>query len=242
MNKETLKKILPVNTIVHLIKYRGFSYPQGVFTSAIIKLLSKEKAVLIDAPCGYGDSTWQFAKLKNLTVYGYDIDPGVIEKAKKISRPNLFFDIADIRDIAKKHTDVKYFCIINSLFLLPEPDKILEAIRINLSDDGKLFIVAPNINSVHFKRFQKDNPDVNKLILDINQLQRYFSSRGWFVDKTVKLAYTRSYKRKDAKLLSILSPVYLHFLNVFQSFFKLGKPNSYLFVLQKKRRINSIYN
>ena len=218
-----------------IIKYLlRFSYPQHQFAKSILRLIdSNTKSELVDIPCGDGITSWHFARLNNLTVYGYDISPTSIENAENnFSRNNLFFEIADINEAIPKHASAKYFCIINSLFLLPQPDSILKNVHTSITNDGSLFVIVPNINGPNFKWFQEHNPGINKLLLAESEFKEYFSSCGWSVQKTIPLAYARTYGRKDTAMFSVFAPIYLSILNYFQGLFN-GTPNYFLIVLKK---------
>jgi len=219
-----------------LIKYlQRFSYPQGEYISAIKPFINQsDKAVLIDAPCGRGATSWHLSAIKNLEVFGYDIGEKPIEIAKdSFSRSNLHFAVADIHNVIAKHVGMQYFCIINSLFLLPETDKILENIRGALKNEGKLFLVVPNIHTDNFKWFQKNYPEVNKFTIADSEFDSYFSSRGWSIQKVSPIVYARSFNRKDVKYFFVFAPLYLKALNFIQTLLRVGKPNYFMLALSK---------
>jgi len=219
-----------------LINYlQRFSYPQSEFVASIIPFINKtEEKTLVDAPCGTGVTSWQFSKLKNITAHGYDIDKASITYANKSFKGNnLVFKAMDIHSAIDEQKDVNYFCIINSLFLLPEPDSILTKIKPVLATDGLLFIVIPNTEGPNFKWFQNKYPGVNKLILSKEQIEPYFSSKGWRLLVMNSIVYTRTYGRRDIRFLSVLSLIYLRIINYFQSAFKIGTPNYFTLVLKR---------
>jgi|GEM_PF-6994320 2-polyprenyl-3-methyl-5-hydroxy-6-metoxy-1,4-benzoquinol methylase len=223
--------------IKRLVVYlRRFSYPQYVFAASIKRFIKPDaKGVLLDVPCGNGVTSWALSSIKELNVFGYDISSNAIHIAKEsFERKNLNFEVSDIRNALSKHPVIDYFCIINSLFLLPEPDSILEDVKGVLKKEGALFVILPNADSRAFKWFQKDNPGVNKLILRESELEEHFSSCGWRMFDKVPIVYARSYKRKDVFFFSILAPVYLGILNRIQTLLKLKEPNYFLLVLRKK--------
>jgi trans-aconitate methyltransferase len=211
-----------------------FSYPQRVFASAILKFIDVSTVGgLVDAPCGEGATSWTLSKYRNLKVYGFDISPESIKKAKNnFKRENLSFEVSDVHDAVNSCNNVKYFCIINSLFLLPEPSKLLESVKIKLLPGGRLFVIVPNTENENFKWFQANNPGVNKLVLCESEFQTFFSSAGWELDKVVPIVYARSFRRKDVAFLSIFAPIYLQILNSLQELFGIGKPNYFLLVLK----------
>jgi 2-polyprenyl-3-methyl-5-hydroxy-6-metoxy-1,4-benzoquinol methylase len=212
-----------------------FSYPQNVFADAIINCIDiNSKNEMIDAPCGDGITSWQFSRVNSLTVYGYDINPTSVQNAKNnFKRKNLFFEDADINAVISKHSHAKYFCIINSLFLLPKPDAILKALYDESKDDRELFVVVPNINGRNFKWFEKHNPGVNNLILGERDFADYFAKQGWRLKNVTPLAYVHSYGRKDSAMFSVFAPLYLRILNYIQTRLENKTPNYFLLQLTK---------
>ncbi len=219
-----------------IIKYLlRFSYPQNVFADAIINCIDVTgKNDLVDAPCGDGITSWQFSRVSNLTVYGYDINPASVQNAKNnFKRSNLHFNVADISDVISKHAHAKYFCIINSLFLLPKPEEILKALHDESEEDRELFVIVPNINGRNFKWFEKHNPGVNNLILGEREFAYYFAKQGWMLKNATPLAYVHSYGRKDTSMFSVFAPLYLRILNYIQTRLENKTPNYFLLQLAK---------
>lgn len=221
--------------IVQLIS-RHF-YPQNIFADSILKHISSgsSKRALIDAPCGNGETSWRFSKNKNLMVYAYDLDETSVQTAKlNYKADNLHFDVLDIFQViaATRHFD--YFCIINSLFLLPEPGKILRNLREKMVDTSTLFVIVPNTKGRNFEWFNTKNRDLNKLILSRESFESYFLNYGLNIVKVEPIAFTHNFGRTDVKLFSVFSHFYLRGLNFFQTSFSIGKPNYYLIVLNKE--------
>jgi len=211
-------------------------YPQNIFAKSILKKIEAPDSIkiLIDAPCGNGETSYLFSRNKKLKVLAFDIDAGSIQTAKRrFKANNLEFNQAGIFEVIKGCDSVNYFCIINSLFLLPQPEKILEEIRDLMNANAQLYIIVPNTKGKNFKHFSRDNNEVNKLILSEEELTPYFSKLNFKINGITSIAFTHNYGRKDVKLFSIFSHFYLTFLNVFQTLFKLGQPNYFLISLNK---------
>ncbi len=214
---------------------RRFSYPQVEFVKSIIPFLNKTgHTVLVDAPCGYGITSRRLGRLPGISVHGYDKSPEAIAYAKRfMTSRNVQFNISEMHDVVKNCPAFNYFCIINSLFLLPYPDKLLSDLSAKLTIDSTLFIIIPNTEGANFNWFQKHYPEVNKLILNPSDLNSYFESFGLVLQNIIPIVYCRSYGRKDINLLSALSPIYLRFLNTVQTAFRIGTPNYYTLRLKK---------
>ena len=210
-------------------------YPQNIIAKAIIQDLNKNSSqILIDAPCGNGETTWHFSNLKNLDVFGYDHDLQSINIAKKrFKANNLFFLQEDILLINNHQKKVDYFCMINSLFLFSDPKAVLKSAKNMMNKKGLLFVILPNVRGKNYKWFIK-NDNKNKLELLNETFEDYFNDLGFEILKTKYLAYTHHYGRSDIKLFSLFSHIYLRILNTFQTCFKIGPPNYYLLILQNK--------
>ena len=213
-------------------------YPQNVFAKSILKHVETGAVPkkLLDVPCGNGETSWHFSRNKGLLVYGYDIDRNSVETAKSnYKAKNLLFETKGIFEVIAEQDDVDYFCIINSLFLLPEPERILREASGKIRKDGLLCIIVPNVEGRNFKWFNSRNPDVNKLILHRTEFESYFAQQGLQIKSSKALAYAHTMGRRDIKFFSIFSHFYLYILNFFQTRLSIGKPNYYLIVLKKGR-------
>lgn len=145
--------------------FNSKQYPQFEFAKEIIRLINpNHNALLIDAPCGNGETTYILSSIEKTKVFGYDISKHSIENAKyKFQRKNLEYKVADIFEVFKNHSGVDYFCMINSLFLLDKQNEIIENIHKVLTDKGNVFFIIPNINSINYINFKKNNQHVNSL-------------------------------------------------------------------------------
>jgi 2-polyprenyl-3-methyl-5-hydroxy-6-metoxy-1,4-benzoquinol methylase len=211
----------------------AYFYPQNVFAKSILRYISTtdSEKKLIDAPCGNGETSQHFAKNKNLSVFGYDLNDKSIANAKKNhTAKNLNFETANIFDVMTRHTAVDYFCIINSLFLLPEPDRLLREAKNTLKKDGRLFVIIPNVEGKNFKWFSQQDKDLNKLLLNFDEITPYFKRCDLEVKEIKPIAYTHNYGRKDVFLFSVFSHFYLSVLNFFQTNLSIGNPNYFLIV------------
>jgi SAM-dependent methyltransferase len=215
-----------------------YFYPQNNFAGAILKFIDRKKGVkqlLIDAPCGNGETSWHFAKRPYLDVFAYDLDEQSIATAKaNFKAPNLVFEAKSIFDVFPNLSQVDYFCIINSLFLLPDPEKILSSVREKMKDDSLLFVIVPNVQGKNYKWFIERNAGFNKLVLNSEEFASYFGKQGFEIKTTESLAYAHNFGRTDVRFLSVFAHVYLTVLNGMQKAMSIGTPNYYLIVLKRK--------
>ncbi len=189
-------------------------YPQSLFASKINARISPETRYIIDAPCGRGETTFSIALgFPKAKVVGVDIDKSVIKSAlKHYSRPNLEFFQRDIYTLISQQETVDVFCLINSLFLLPEPKALLRKISEKLELSGRLLLVLPNPQSQNFKRFQKLSPEVNGFILERHEYEDFFKSADLKVLACEAVAKIPTYGRWDTKVLYFIRDRYLFWL------------------------------
>lgn len=213
-------------------------YPQQSFSAAILRFLrnnTNPNRLIIDAPCGNGETTFGLSHLKNSEVFGYDISATSIQTAKRnFSAPNLHFETCDIFSVFDKHPQIDCFCMINSLFLLPKQNLLLQKVHQSLTEKGYLILILPNIDGPNYIRFKKGNPNVNTLELRENEFKTFFASHHFNLVSTQGIAFVPMYGRKDVRLFSIFAPIYLNFLNFLYSFIPAKKPNYFFLALNKK--------
>ncbi len=219
-----------------IIKYisRNF-YPQNVFANAIIKelgMFDMEK-LLIDAPCGNGETSWHFSKVKNLNILAIDNDGQSMKQARyNFNSAKIKFIIGDIIEETRKLEKIDFYCIINSLFLLSEVEELMFNIRLKLNSNGKLFVIVPNVYGKNYNWFDSRNLNFNKLALKKEEFSEFFKKFNYKVKSVTPIAFAHHYGRFDTKFLSILSHFYLSLLNYFQTKLRIGSPNYYLIVCE----------
>ena len=211
-------------------------YPQNIFARSIATFIDSTKdSIIIDAPCGNGETSWHLSSIKNTTVYGYDINPTSMQRAKtRYNKVNLFFEEKNILDLKLQTNKVDYFCIINAIFLLPNPMDILKNALHILKPQGLLFVITPNTKGKNFIRFQKHDLETNKLIIAREEIIPFFKNFNVDVVSINPIVYAHNFGRKDVKLFSIFSHFYLTLLNIFQTKLKLSESNYFLVVLKNK--------
>ena len=227
-----------------LIKWMAkFFYPQITFAASIKRHLPKESAfTLIDAPCGNGETSYHFARMANATVRGCDIDDKSLGNARRhFSLPNLTYEQQDIRSLVAESPRFDAFCIINSLYCLPDCERVLSQLRDLMHSDAQLFIIVDNIEGgENYRRFAASHPVTPKKspssqlhALKNAEFHSFFESLGFVVKDVTPIVYTHSHHPLAGRLLSIFCHFYLAALNVFQTSLRIGQPNYYLIRLQR---------
>lgn len=211
-------------------------YPQNVFAKSIKKQISNNVGIqIVDVPCGNGETSWNFSTNKKCKVYGYDISEDSIRIAKqRFKSNNLEFEVSSIFDALNKHSSINYICIINSLFLLPSPEKILDLAISKVKPDGLVFVIVPNTEGKNFKWFNREKESaINSLKLAPYEFNLYFNNDCMRLRKVIPIAYAHNLGRIDTKYFSVFSHIYLTILNKIQTVFKIGLPNYFLLLLEK---------
>jgi trans-aconitate methyltransferase len=213
-----------------------FYYPQYIFAQEILKYLPKhEQSILVDCPCGNGETSFYFAKHTGLTVRGFDIDKKSIERAASMYRSrNLSFEVKDIQSVIAGTKEIKYYTLINSLFLLPDPDNILANLYNALNPGGKVCVIVPNIKGKNYRNFIDDsrNQKINGFELSPSELAKYFEKFNFEVLKIKEIVHAHFYGRNFLKKLSVFSHFYLLFSGHFNKLVK-RDGNYFLIVLSK---------
>jgi 2-polyprenyl-3-methyl-5-hydroxy-6-metoxy-1,4-benzoquinol methylase len=214
-----------------LLKY---NYPQIVFAKQIASLLkSNSSSIIIDCPCGNGETSYNLQKFSHAKVKAFDISDTSIAIAKQnFISGRLSYEVSTIENVLDKEKKFDTFCIINSLFLLENYDFILRSLQASARQNkADVFIIIPNTEGNNFKWFQAKNANENKLILKEGEIESFFAKYE-FKTKLVKpICFAHHYGRKDVKLFSVFWSFYLGFLNRIQTLFKIGKANYFLIAL-----------
>ncbi|MBN2487378.1 MAG: methyltransferase [Bacteroidales bacterium] len=136
-------------------------YPQVVWAKEINQILNSSllknsnNYTIVDAPCGNGVITyWVKKKQKNRKFLLYDIDERLLDIVNKNLKGVSWYN-ADIFKL-NLETSENIWLFINSLYCLPEGEKLIET----MSKQMKYVIaVFPYIGHPNYKAFLAANPD-----------------------------------------------------------------------------------
>ncbi|MDH7463235.1 class I SAM-dependent methyltransferase [Chitinophagaceae bacterium 26-R-25] len=214
-------------------------YPQHQFYKFIINNLPQKKyASIIDGPCGYGYITSQVAANADVKqAVGVDLGTDQISHAQRVygkgAKGNLDFEKIEIHQFLSTQDSFDAYLLVNSIFLLPEPEKLLKAIHSKLSSEGSLFVIIPNVHSKNFNNFQKIDPELNKLILTKEQAEKYFLDYGFKTEKIEPLTFSYFFGNKLLPFTWKFRNLYLGTTSAINKV--LGRKSNYWgFVLSKK--------
>lgn len=161
------------------------AYPQREFAEAVAATLRAaqfpEGAEILDLPCGAGATTFWLAEyFPHCPVTGVDIDPQKVARAKSSfgHLSNLRFATADIFDWLRQTPRLDAFCLINSLFLLPNTDGLMRLIAEKMDNQSLFVCIIPNTASRNFHNFQRLQPQVNHLQISHADIEPFFARYG----------------------------------------------------------------
>ncbi len=212
-------------------------YPQYGFFRFIRRHISGTgSGPIVDAPCGEGQiANWVASAFPSRKVLGVDIDQQCIEHAHStFPRDNLTFQEADIHSFLDTAGPIDQFLLVNSIFLLPEPQRVITAIYGKLLAGGSLAVIIPNEESTNFKNFQELNPRTNTLVLGKKDAAKFFSEAGFQVEVVKGVCYTTIYGNRLLPRLGRLKGVYIYAGDFINRLF--GKKASYWGFLLKKAK------
>ena len=216
-----------------------YQYPQYIFFSEISKLILKDnnnsnRQLGVDMPCGSGYTTNYLSKNNNLKWIGVDLDKKSIEYAKNhYQNERVLFEENDIFLKLNELKNVDVLCIINSIFLLPNHDKLFSLVNSCLKDNGEVYFIIPNINSLNYRNFVKDNPHVNSTEYDVNTLTQELKKHNLSTKSVKEICYANIYGRRETKFMRRFAHHYLIALNYLMTTFKIGTPSYFLFQVKK---------
>ncbi|MES2133082.1 MAG: class I SAM-dependent methyltransferase [Bacteroidota bacterium] len=214
-----------------------FIYPQCVFGKELVSYIDQnlsETKLIIDCPCGNGETTHHLSKATGASVLGIDLSSESIKTAKNNYKgTNISFMCADIKESVAFIKSNSTYCLINSLFLFDNASEILILLQQKLKEvsNSKLIIIVPNTKGKNFVWFQKKHPNENKFILEYEEFQAFFEKMNFKVNQIKPICYTHHFNRTDTRFLSLFWGIYLNFLNSLQTILKIGKPNYFFIAL-----------
>ena len=177
---------------------RFYRYPYYHWGKAFHSLLCEadvaENATIVDAPCGDGVVTfWLVKNGVKRTFEMYDLAERDVNRARKLTEwpsaksCDIQVSCCDIHTIALpagRTRDVWF--LINSLFLLPDIDQLMERMRPRIEHIIGLF---PDVNSKNYRCYKKRNPSMNANEMDRDQISEFFGRHGYATKTTVDASF-----------------------------------------------------
>ena len=145
------------------------------------------------------------------SVTGIDISQEAVGHASEnYVRENLLYKAQDIHLFLDKLSSIDAYLLVNSIFLLPQPEQILKKIHDKISTGGKLGVIIPNIESENFRNFQQLEPELNCLLLDRGQAQTFFENAGFKTEAVKGLSFIHLYGNRTLEKLGKLRGLYTY--------------------------------
>jgi hypothetical protein len=177
---------------------RFYRYPYLHWGKAIASLLEcanvSAEATFIDAPCGDGVVTfWLVKNGLGRSFELYDISERDVKRAERLkdwpqNRPiSINVALDDVHNVpvcAKKTRDVWF--VINSLFLLPKIDQLVDHLRPRVEHIVGLF---PDVTSRNYRCYKKRNPTINANEMTRDDIREFFSRHGYRQVRTVNASF-----------------------------------------------------
>jgi len=171
-------------------------YPQRGWAQVIEDLIKNHNLdidYVVDAPCGNGIITYFLAdKFKNLNFLCSDLNVSSVSYASKnIVNSNVEIKCSNIFDLSFS-SEKGLFLLINSLFLLPETDKLLDFIRLN---NSYMIGIFPYVERDNFQAFVRKRPDYEHTYLPTqDELITKLEAHGFSLMEKKDISYVHHHK------------------------------------------------
>ena len=166
------------------LDFSNYKYPQYLWSKELIIAICEldlDISYFVDAPCGNGTiSYWLQKKFITSWFHLRDIDKVSINYARQLEKnKNVQVSLGDIYDLPSiSDNDTTMFLLINSLFLLPDTEKLLSLIK---SSSNYSAIILPHIEHENFKAFFKKRPNYPLHYHDnMEKVDKLFSDNGFY--------------------------------------------------------------
>ncbi|MCA9216482.1 MAG: class I SAM-dependent methyltransferase [Planctomycetales bacterium] len=152
----------------------------------VLRDVPTDDATIVDAPCGDGSISFWLIK------YGigkqfelYDISEHSINVARRMhdwggaKDLDLTIEVSDVHDVPVNGHANDVWLLINSLYLLPDIDRLVDRMR----DRAKTIIaVFPNVASKNYQKFISQIPDMNINEMSVDDTIAFFAKHGYKLD------------------------------------------------------------
>ncbi len=209
-------------------------YPQKVFGTSVRKQIAAyqkgQNWDVLDAPCGNGETTYLISKLPNINIHGVDVNAQSIETAKgNFKADNLKYECGDIfSHLEQARGRYNAMCIINSLYLFQDQERLLQLIADSLKDGGVFCVIFPNPVSKNYTYFKKHNPEVNVFEFTAEEFKPMLAKFGFKFQSVDGIVHASPFLRKEKRFFSIFAPVYMGLINSLAKLSSSSEPSYYI--------------
>jgi hypothetical protein len=215
--------------------YHYYRYPQYIWAREICKILKSgiiediKDRNIIDAPCGDGIISFWVKKSVRNDFYLYDIEKSRIQIASdRICNVHIFEE--DIFHL-KINSENNIWFFINSLYCLPDKDKLLE----NMKYQTEYIIgVFPHTDHENYRAFLNQNPGfVNASEMNREQTISFFKEFHFDLLQSKDVTFISYYKKRKIIFHSINDILY----NLFDGLYKKKKGAYWIGVFKKNNSL-----
>jgi SAM-dependent methyltransferase len=209
------------------VNIRYFRYPQFLWARSIAAILARfapPPLTIVDAPSGNGVVTyWLRRRHPQYRYILVDVSPDAIDVARhNIKSAGVTFVCADISDYLQgAQLGPAVLLLINSLYLLPEPDRLMLNIRSRFETVIGLF---PHIDRCNFRAFVRKNPTFkHSLLLDRNATVDYFAQYSFHLIYGSDISTIHQHAIPKVR---VLYPILVRCLNLVEPIWALANPEA----------------
>jgi hypothetical protein len=184
--------------------YRYPSYQWAVCIRQILDRMPLDAATLIDAPCGDGViSYWLIQYALGQRYELYDLSARAVEVSRRMltwraaRRMELVIERRDIHQLPVEGPADDVWLLINSLYLLPDIDRLLDRMRPRAQT---IIAVFPNTTSANYRLYTAQSPSTNIHAMGHDETIGFFARHGYSLDEEHELCYVPLYSIQPGML------------------------------------------
>lgn len=156
-------------------------YPQYQWARAVRRHLNQMPQLtdrtLVDAPCGDGTfGYWISRWYCDRRLEFCDVDAAALTQLRERIPTAARVELCDIRELKIEGTK-NLWLLVNSLYLLPQIDRVLSRLRPHMSEIVGIF---PHLDHANYRCFIRTNPDFgNPFAMSQEKTVTFFSAHGY---------------------------------------------------------------
>jgi hypothetical protein len=193
-----------------------YYYPQYHWARRLSRLLPRHltrgETVVVDAPCGDGVISYWLRKSGKIDnpFELYDRSPQLIDRASRITSPAapVTARACDIFDIETSERREDLWLLINSLYLLPDIDKLVTKMRPRFSTIAAVF---PYLDRTNYRYYQKRADRVDNVNgMNDQETVTFLANQGYDLDHREDVTFLslfRSRLRGARRIFNLLDPL-----------------------------------
>lgn len=196
------------------LAFSYYYYPQYRWAQRLAALLPRhleDDTIVVDAPCGDGVmSYWLVNRGIGNRFELYDRSPELVAKASRIARPHGRPIAASSRDIFTLDTEGRrddLWLLVNSLYLLPDIDRLLERMKPRFKTIAAVFPYLDRENYRYYLR--QDARWENVSGMSDTETVAFFARHGYRLDHREDATFLAQFRwdvRGSRRFLNLIDP------------------------------------